>query len=92
MSVDVSVKTVPSIAIEILSAVIVVAIPLLPSTVKVSPKSTAWEPVSPVTVIVELSNFVFGKLANALLGIFVNVLLSPLIVLFVKTEVEASVI
>ena len=41
VSVDVSVKTVPSIAIEILSAVIVVAIPLLPSTVKVSPKSTA---------------------------------------------------
>ena len=40
-SLESSVKTVPSIAIETLSAVTVVAIPLLPSTVKVSPKSTA---------------------------------------------------
>ena len=56
VSVESSVKTVPSIAIETWSAVTVVAIPLLPWTVKVSPKSTAWDPVSPVIVIVELSN------------------------------------
>ena len=52
VSVDVSVKTTPSIAIETLSAVTVVAIPVPPSTVIVSPKSTAWDPVSPETVIV----------------------------------------
>jgi len=73
-SVDDSVKTAPSIAIETLSAVTEVVIPVPPSIVKVSPKSTAevWAP-SPVIVIVELSNFAFGKLANALLGIFVSV-------------------
>ena len=85
VSVDVSVRTTPSISILTLSAVTVVVIPVPPSIVKVSPKSIAEVAApSPVIVIVEFVNDELGKDAKALEGILVIVFDAPLIVLFVK--------